>query len=218
MKKLFVLCVTMLMAFSLGCVSCGPGYGRLCAPGPVNYVDGNGGQLNHCGPGVNPCTSSCATSCGNSYGSSYGSPHCLPAARECAARICYGMRILGEGALNVVAVPFIIVGDVLTGCGSCAPGYAPYNSGDCCSSEVYYGDNCYQAHDFNDPCGCNGMSPMSGCSRCSDTTTDGMQFEPPQQVRSSIGIPTSSIPQSGSRGIQPVSFVSPSRPVTGQVR
>ncbi|MGL4595265.1 MAG: hypothetical protein ACRCUY_11085, partial [Thermoguttaceae bacterium] len=66
-----------------------------------------------------------------------------------------GVRVLGEGVLSLAATPFILTGKILT-CGG--RGYETYsNCG--CSNEVYYGDNCYQPHDFANPC-----NSMQSCS------------------------------------------------------
>ncbi len=144
--------------------SCGP---SSCGGRGIDYVDGgpNAGYAD-CGGG----------GCGvrfPSYG--YG----------CGRHVVNGIRVIGEGAVGLVAAPFVLVGSLIKdGC------YASYpNCG--CSNEIYYGDNCYQPHDFCDPCGngcnpCGGSAGMEtvghpypptppGCSRCAGGYTEGLQ-------------------------------------------
>lgn len=167
MKRILFFGVVILTAVStIGCACYSPGFGRSCglsrACGPVDYVDG--------GPGA--CEANCggsyATGCGSSHtscGSSLGVTPCA----DCLVCIGNGIRVVGEGALAIAASPFIIARHVI--CAGCN-GYGSYpNCG--CSNEVYYGDNCYQAHDICDPCGCS-PSPCttttgtSGCSHCNN--------------------------------------------------
>lgn len=203
---------------TVGCACYGPGYGygncanpcgNVIAPyscGPsscggvgVDYVDGGPGGGNadcggsnyqgSCGPQYG-----CGTQngCGQSLG--YGAGSCVGS----------GLRTIGEGAVGLVAAPFILVGGLLnTGSGGTFAGCG-------CSNEVYYGDNCYQPHDFCDPCGGNGCGSgcgsagpdrvghaypptAPGCSRCNGGYSEGIQpgeavtastmQAPPQPIR-----------------------------------
>lgn len=171
MKRTGLIGVVLLLCLSLsttGCL-CG-GFARPCGPmfgcaapaavGVVDYVDGaNGGDCGTCAPA--PVVG-------------YGYPACGYPSGTCLATIGSGIISVGEGAVCLAASPFILVGKLICG-GAC--GYERYPT--CgCSSESYYGDNCYQAHDFSDPCCGNGYATGStGCARCSGGFTEGIQPE-----------------------------------------
>ena len=169
---------------TVGCACFGPGYGygygNIGAPcsgviapyscGPsscggmgTDYVDG--------GPGA------CDANCGGNYG--YRGPQQGYLGNgDCTRCITNGLRTIGEGAVGLVAAPFVLAGSLLN-CGS----YGTFN-GCGCSNEVYRGDNCYQPHDFCDPCGGN-VGPerightypptTPGCGRCSGGYSEGIQ-------------------------------------------
>ncbi|MDR1271373.1 MAG: hypothetical protein LBK82_17840, partial [Planctomycetaceae bacterium] len=179
MKRAGIVGVVLLLSLSVaGCSCYTGGYGRSGVPygygsviqqnGVVDYVDGN--------------SATCDTDCGTGY-ANYGCtsyrPCGLSNCAACLGNLVNGVFVLGEGAFCLAAAPFALVGNLLCG------GYGGYemfpNYG--CGNEVYYGDNCYQPHDFCnpcagvDPCGCGGGAASSGCSRCSGGYTEGIQIE-----------------------------------------
>lgn len=225
--KRFILSGVLLFSalFMTGC-ACYPGLGwggGCCTSpytyGPVDYVDGipDGGEAN----------------CGTSYGSGcYGANPCMTysSCTPCVDLLrCVGhsVRVLGEGALTVVAAPFVIVGHVI--CSTCT-GYESYpNCG--CSNEVYYGDNCLQQHDLCDPCcgnygnsGTCGPNPaISGCSKCNNGFSEGIQpdvINDDLPVRPEVNKTSAARTRPNSaanQGVKPVSYYSP-RPSFAQPR
>lgn len=203
MKRIGLIGVVLLSCFSLsttGCLCgrlarpCGPVLG-CAAPagvGVVDYVDGQSGSCGtDCGYGAVP-----SVGCGPAY-------PCYPYANgSCLTAIGNGVINVGEGVICLAASPFILVGKIVTGgCGA----YELYpNCG--CSSEVYYGDNCYQAHDFCDPCKAAGTT--TGCSQCSGGYSEGiMPGATPIQ-----GTQPTKITQTSFRSLQPQRLAAPPRP------
>jgi len=158
--------------------SCGP---SSCGGQGVDYVDGGPAAGNaDCGGNYSPGYCGSPNGCNGYYGSG-----------DCGRCVGNGLRVIGEGAVGLVAAPFVFVGSLLN-CG----GYGNY-SGCGCSNEVYYGDNCYQPHDFCDPCGgnanggnvCSSAGPdrvghaypptAPGCSQCSGGYSEGVQTTEP---------------------------------------
>lgn len=186
MKRFLLLGFVLFTAISLsGCACYGPGfgygYGGACGSGytdcpGVDYVDGGAGASEaDCGAG---CSSGYTVGCGGSVG---GLNSCSPCV-SCLSCVGDGIRVLGEGALGLVMAPFVLVGNIL--CNACH-GYESYpNCG--CSNEVYYGDNCYQPHDFCDPCACGAVAGNGhrGCAQCSGGYTEGVQAADTAQNRS----------------------------------
>ncbi len=233
--------VVLLLLSAPGCVCwpgyCGPGYsgpgygGGACPPGMlgcgsllnpggvVDYVDGT--------PGAD-CGTNCAPNTGIFGGSpcvAHGVPHCT----SCLGRVVNGVYALGEGALTLAASPFILLGSLISG-GPC--GYETYpNCG--CSNEIYYGDNCYQPHDFNDPCtGCGGQpAANSGCANCGGGYAEGIPYNGNVKLtKSDSGSGVSETPsptvrptpisppvQTGFRPVQQTSFRQPTRMPTQRV-
>ena len=201
---------------TIGCACYGPGYGygnfggqcggviapyscgpSSCGDQGVDYVDG--------GPGAGNAD------CGGNYVQGcYGQRYGHYGNGSCANCIGNGLRIVGEGAVGLVAAPFILVGSLFN-CGA----YGNYY-GCGCSNEVYYGDNCSQPHDFCDPCGGNGcdsgwVSPnrvgqlaypptTPGCTHCNGGYSEGIQ--PGQQ-------PVAATPASRPQSILPMSMQRP---------
>lgn len=189
MKRVLFLALVLLSAVSMvGCCS-SPGYARRCPTygacgtvgvGVVDYVDG--------GPGA--CEADCGTTCGANYGTtcgagcsgvySGGAVGCggcrQSSCTDCLQCVGDGIRVVGESALGLVAAPFIVARHMI--CSGCN-GYESYpNCG--CSNEVYYGDDCYQMHDFCDPCACGGgtVKGHSGCATCNGGYSEGIQASP----------------------------------------
>ncbi len=222
----------ILLIFSTGCV-CQPGYyggplgcGSILNPGGVvDYVNGpigadcgtNGGLV------VGPLVGTAAgTAC-----ISHGVPNC----GSCLGTVASGVRVIGEGAFSLAASPFLLLGSLISG-GPC--GYEAYpNCG--CGSEIYYGDNCYQPHDFNDPC-CGTYSGTSvagsGCANCAGGHTEGIRYDgnvingvSPTTIEPTDGVletqpqvqpsvqptPVSTPLQTGFRPVQQTSFRQPIR-------
>lgn len=174
----------LIVLFTLSCLGCacqfpgsGPcspcGFGaRGIGPGVVDYVDGGpcAGEASCGGCGT---YATCGSACGCGYA-------CGARCGNCLARVGSGVRVLGEGALDLVTAPLRLAGRVVTG-GPC--GYETY-AGCGCSNEVYYGDNCFQPHDFCDPCGytdgytatCRSAA-SSGCTKCNSGYVEGIRYE-----------------------------------------
>lgn len=231
MKQTGIFGVLLLLFLpAMGCV-CQPGYyggncanpcqpnacgvpwgcGSIIHQGVVDYVNGPpGGGEAECG-----CGGSCATPCGSVCGS------CTSNCGSCLGTLGNGILVLGEGAFSLAASPFILAGHVIRG-GPC--GYETYaNCG--CSNEVYYGDNCYQQHDFCDPCagscdpcGCGTSVATTGCSRCANGYREGVQYEnsPPKQHAQPNAQPMAQPrgPQKMSRPVQSPTPVRNARAVT----
>lgn len=191
MKRAAFFSVIVLTVLSMtGCACYGPGYGykgscaSSCSPCGSNqmgidYVDGFPGACEaDCGsaPSCGPASGYAQPGCG---GSSYNGYNTAGSCSSCLKGVGEGLKVLGEGALAVVSAPFVLAGHVLCG-NSCGNGGA-YGGGstypNCgCSNEVYYGDNCYQPHDFCDPCGCGGPTNGStNCPNCAGGFTEGIQ-------------------------------------------
>ncbi len=192
--------VVLLLFSASGCV-CQPGYG-LCGSvmhqGVVDYVDG-------------PTGADCGANCGPGVGGYVGGtcvPHGMNNCASCLGAIGNGVRVIGEGAFSLAASPFIVLGSLISG-GPC--GYETFpNCG--CSNEIYYGDNCYQSHDFCDPCadscGDSYGSPMaarSGCATCSGGYTEGVQFDgaSSKPVEPTKIVPQGSIPGTPASRVHP---------------
>ena len=149
--------------------SCGP---SSCGGAGVDYVDGGPGAAN--------------ANCAGCYSSGYmgyrGFQSGYYGNGDCRRCITNGLRVVGEGAVGLIAAPFVLVGSLFN-CGA----YANFQ-GCGCSNEVYYGDNCYQPHDFCDPCAGNACGPAGpdrvghaypptapGCSHCNSGYREGIQ-------------------------------------------
>ncbi|MDR0390720.1 MAG: hypothetical protein LBH59_02350 [Planctomycetaceae bacterium] len=186
MKRIFLILVVLLsIASTVGCACYSPvGYRNPCfsplgvcangAGGVVDYVDGGIDHSGACGavvcePSCDPCgmpTYQSHIACGR-MGCQNGYP-----CSNCLEQFADGVRLVGEAALSAAATPFLVVGNVLC---SASRGCEVFsNCG--CSNEIYLGDNCYQTHDFIDPC--SPCSPTTtGCESCSGTIQNGIQFE-----------------------------------------
>lgn len=170
MKRVLLLALVLLSSVSIvGCACYTPGSARPCSTGMcgtvgvVDYVDG--------GPGA--CEADCGATCGGGcvgYGNYRQSP-----GTDCLQCVGESIRVVGEGVLGIAAAPFIVAKHMI--CSGCN-GYESYpNCG--CSNEVYYGDDCYQMHDFCDPCACGGtVKGNSGCATCNGGYSEGVQASP----------------------------------------
>lgn len=174
------VCLGVVFSISMFLTGCacypgGCGFGGMCTypytAGTVDYVDGipGGGEADcngcYAGDGCGCGKRSCPSGGGVSYDNGYPCSPCF----ECLRSVGHGIRAVGEGVLAVAAAPFVILGHAI------CTGYEYYpNCG--CSNEVYYGDNCSQAHDYN-PCCSTGYvnTASSGCTNCSGTVTEGIQ-------------------------------------------
>ncbi len=178
MKNIHLIGLCALLVLS--CLGCACGFpGGPCntfsymGPGVVDYVDGGmcAGEAvcGDCGIVTN------SIGCNTCGGMGYGVGRMRGANRgQCLNRVGNGIAVVGGAALDLAAAPFVVAGKILTG-GCCYETYP--NCG--CSNEVYYGDNCYQAHDFSDPCACGGVVNSGtvaggGCSSCGE---GGMRIE-----------------------------------------
>ncbi|MDR0871484.1 MAG: hypothetical protein LBN39_11905 [Planctomycetaceae bacterium] len=201
MKRTGLIGVVLLLCLSLSTTGCLCGrYARPCGPilgcaspvgaGVVDYVDGQ--------PGA--CEADCGTNCAPAAG--YGTYPRYYGGNPfgCLNTIGNGIANVGEGAVCLAASPFIFVGKIITG--GCY-GYEWYpNCG--CSGEVYYGDNCYQQHDFCNPCA---GAATTGCSRCSGGYSEGIQPAVP-----AVNPQPSKVSQTSFRQMQPQRLVAPPRP------
>ena len=199
MNKILLLGGLLLSVLgTVGCACYGPGYGSFGDPCGsaitpyryggigVDYVDG--------GPGAGN------TDCGGHFSRGYCGPGHLVGG-DCGRCIANGLRVIGEGAVGLVAAPFVLVGSLIN-CGA----YGNYY-GSGCSNEAYYGDNCYQPHDFCDPCGGTaiGHAPSSaGCSQCSGGYSEGVQPGEPVTMspKPPVRRPQQSLAQSMFRPVQ----------------
>ncbi|MDR0337250.1 MAG: hypothetical protein LBI18_09190 [Planctomycetaceae bacterium] len=224
MKRTRIVGVILLLSlFVAGCTCYNGyygGYGRSGVPygcgsvihnGVVDYVDGNSA----------PCDTDCATGYTN-YGCTSYRPCGLSNCANCLGNLVNGVFVLGEGAFCLAAAPFALVGNLL--CGGYG-GYEifPYNS---CSNEVYYGDNCYQPHDFCNPCdnvdscGCGSGAASSGCSRCSGGYTEGIRVETEtskpntgyKSLTQPVRIPAYNVQTNRTRPISQTMFRQPTQP------
>ncbi|GHT35879.1 hypothetical protein FACS189427_06250 [Planctomycetales bacterium] len=194
---IMLLSAVLLTGLSSGC-ACYPGYGYGCPSGvctspltrgPVDYVDG----------GQNARGADCGSTCTGGNNAYYGGINSAYCGYPCLYNIGYGIRVIGEGALAVAAAPFVITGHII-----CATfnGYESYpNCG--CSNEVYYGDNCAQAHDCA-PCSSGATRGTSGCSTCNQGYSEGIR--PAEPATSQI---INNRPMVSQRPVKPVSFIAP---------
>lgn len=212
MKRFILLGILLFSALLMTGCACYPGFGMggCCTTpytyGPVDYVDGSPG--------------SGEANCGTCYNGGYsgmgsGMYSCSPCV-DLLRCVGHSVRVLGEGALTIVAAPFVIVGHVI--CSTCT-GYESYpNCG--CSNEVYYGDNCLQQHDLCDPCcggsGNYGSNPAtSGCSKCNGGYSEGIQAEvidneiPTKPEANKTGAARVQQNSVTNQGVKPVSYYNP---------
>ena len=197
-----LLTAVLLTGLFSGC-ACYPGYGYGCPPGictspltrgPVDYVDGGPGACGaNCGAGQ---AVGCTESCGGINVCS-GDPR-FP----CLYILRHRVRAIGETALAIAAAPFVITGHIV-----CAAIYSHEAYPNCgCSNEVYYGDNCAQAHDCA-PCRGGVTRGTTGCANCNqpgcaDCNQGGV--EGTRSVTSPMTVPATS-----QRQVRPVSFAAP---------
>ncbi|MDR2761935.1 MAG: hypothetical protein LBB88_04990 [Planctomycetaceae bacterium] len=186
MKRNFLIFIMLLSIVStIGCACYSPvGFRNPClfpgvcahgSGGVVDYVDGGIDHTGACGETIvcettcDPCTPQVYQNhiaCGR-VGCQSGYP-----CSNCIVQLADSVRLVGEAALSVVATPFLVVGNVLNSAGRNCEIFPSCG----CGNEIYLGDNCYQSHDFVDPC--SPCSPsITGCQNCSGTIQDGIQFE-----------------------------------------
>lgn len=228
MKQVAILgMVLLLAAYSAGCACLSPGCGMnggrvyegsccetiapySCGPSScggmgVDYVDG--------GPGAGLANCGSYNACGMNMGC-YGGG----CGMGCLSAVGNVVHVVGDGVLTIAASPFVLVGHLFANCGSRGGygGCGGLSNGCGCSNEVYYGDNCYQPHDFCDPCmgescgcgtGCSvsgysvggsymggysgGTTTPTGCTRCAGGFSEGIQFGATNQpVQMNKTVPT----------------------------
>ncbi|GHT22627.1 hypothetical protein FACS189419_05450 [Planctomycetales bacterium] len=206
-NRLSALCIGVLFILSsVGCM-CTPGYrpcgigGIGCAgPGVYDYYN-NGNYCSDCRQ------SSCVTGCDetaacnpceevDSYSpcSAHGAVNC----GSCLGNLGTGVVLVGRGVLNVAAAPFLLVGNLLSKDYGCAERF----NGNCCG-EAYYGDNCYQPHDFNDPCNGSvqgGFSGRGGCANCNRQINHGENGTVIQDGTVIEDVPVNSLPNGNTQG------------------
>jgi hypothetical protein len=186
MKRNFLISIVLLSILStVGCTCYSPlGLRNPCispfgvcahgSGGVVDYIDGGIDHSGSCGEVISesvcdPCAAPVYQNhiaCGG-IGCQNGAP-----CANCLVQLANGVRLVGEAALTAAATPFLVVGNVL-----CTAGRGYETFGSCgCSNEIYLGDNCYQTHDFIDPCSPCGTTKTT-CQNCSGHIQDGIQFE-----------------------------------------
>ncbi|MDR0521255.1 MAG: hypothetical protein LBH00_05325 [Planctomycetaceae bacterium] len=209
-NKIIALCLIVLSVLpAAGCVSATMAYrtGGCISPCAVSYAE----------PACDPCgETGCGEgeiACGNTVmGGAVISGTCDPCAghgvihgQHCLSNIGNGVRLIGRGVLDAAAVPFIVVGkvlssgcryEVITDCSGSGLGFGDtFSFGGCpgggCSQEVYYGDNYMQPQDFVDPCTPQMSVP---CSPCTGTVTTGCSSCAGKQTGSGIEYSTANRP------------------------
>ncbi|MDR1484245.1 MAG: hypothetical protein LBT09_05435 [Planctomycetaceae bacterium] len=227
MKRIFLISIALLSIVStLGCACYAPGFRNPClsplgvcshGSGVVDYIDGGIDHSGSCGESsgtvvyeasCDPCSAPVYQNhiaCGR-IGCQNGNP-----CSNCIVQLANGVRLVGEAALSAAATPFLIVGNALCSVGKSCETFA--NCG--CSNEIYLGDNCYQAHDFIDPCSPCGQTATS-CQNCSGTIQDGIQFENPQRNQTQTNIQKQSFVVPSNKSGQKVVLTTPKQQIIKQ--
>ncbi|MDR1479926.1 MAG: hypothetical protein LBJ00_13410 [Planctomycetaceae bacterium] len=196
MKRMFFILVALTTLVStIGCACYSPGFRNPCISPFGLCANGLGGTIDYVDGGIDR-TGACGDSCGAVVYENTCDP-CAPPVYQnhvacggvgcvsgnpcanCLVQLADGVRLVGEAALSAAATPFLVVGNILCSAGR---GYETF-PGNCCSNEIYLGDNCYQSHDFVDPCSPCGSS-NNNCPNCSGTIQDGIHFETPAAPQS----------------------------------
>ncbi|MDR2171797.1 MAG: hypothetical protein LBP59_16760 [Planctomycetaceae bacterium] len=226
MKRVFLISVVMLsMISTFGCACYSPVFRNpcispfgLCANGSggvVDYIDGGVDHSVSCGGVSESCggvvyETACEPCVTPSYGGHFscGRVGCRVGypCSNCVLQLTGGVRMIGEAALSAAATPFLVVGNVLCSAGK---GYESFP--DCgCGNEIYLGDNCYQSHDFIDPCSPCG-SIDEGCKN--GTIQNGIQFDDPNTPNQNV-IKKQSINNTQNNSEQKIVIVSPKKQPT----
>lgn len=191
MKRIsFILVALVTIVSTLGCACYNPGFRNPCMSPFGICANGMGGTVDYVDGGIER-TVACGDSCGTVVYEATCDP-CAPSVYQghvacggigcmngrpcsnCLVQLADGVRLVGEAALSAAATPFLVVGNILCSAGRGSESFSGYG----CSNEIYFGDNCYQTHDFVDPCSTCGSS-TNNCPNCSGTIQDGIQFETP---------------------------------------
>ncbi|MDR2345013.1 MAG: hypothetical protein LBE18_03015 [Planctomycetaceae bacterium] len=190
MKRTFLIIIVLLFTVQMFGCACYTGIRNPCISPlgicghshtgmTTDYIDGGIDRTGLCGEssGAMLCDTVCDPCAVPVYQNHFacGKLNCQNGypCSNCLVQLADGVRLVGEAALSAAAAPFLIVGNTLCSVGR--GGYEPF-SGCGCSNEIYLGDNCYQSHDFVDPC--SPCSPSNtSCQNCSNVIQNGIQFE-----------------------------------------
>jgi len=161
--RIIAICTSLLATLSMvGCV-CTPGY-YSGMPRYAFHSSNFGTECDPCGPSEMGCG---PVDCGViEYGGNFCAPPRIANCRASLSHIGNGICLVGRGVLDIVAVPFVAVGGVLSsGC--------RYEVIAHCDTPCYTSGYSIQA----DPCGPSGFSCASGCETCAGGYTEGIQYD-----------------------------------------